>query len=394
MKPLVPVTCIVAASAAVWLVQWSKLHHRREEMARPDIPAEAPSTPAPDAARHSKDKIDGLDDRAGEVVKQRDPAALERFLVDLGEDPRSGDKPWRILFDYAEVDRAGAVAVALNLPVTIPEMDHWNYVDHLCYMWSFDHPAAALDWLRSDGGRVPPETRERMFHTGCARLLAEDPRQALAHAIAGGLEDNGKMGQEMGKSLVDPQAVRNSFRAMDDMAAASSDTAAIAEIRRGIVGSLGSLFQYQSFAAASGVIDECLTADEKIHLANRCNELRAVTDAPKWADWLTGIDVSHLDPDGAIPHPLFTRMQSWASEDPNAAGSWLRGMPEGHLKEDAIATYAEVVRRFEPEEAAVWALQLPQDKWRAQLLERIAGDLEKRDPVAAEKLRRDKANQQ
>ncbi|MCW1925008.1 hypothetical protein OKA05_20770 [Luteolibacter arcticus] len=412
MKRKLLIPGILASSTVIGLIQWSNLQHLREEIAR--APQQIPSpargggrladgtfsagnqAPAGDADPVSELKkllvmgrgdtypngVGERNERYNALLKQMSPDALARVLMELEAGPDS-HREFQILQDYVVINPRGAVEVALGLSERIEQHRDDERLSHLFDLWTRQEAGAALAWLRAEESRIPAEIRDGMFRDAFIQQAASDPRQALADIAGEDRIANRETGETMGYALQDPETVRAIFKAMDEMAADPAKAADLAPVREGLAGALHHLFDTNSFSAAAGVIDECLTADEKAAFVNSCNENGGVYESPKWADWLMGFEPSP----GETPHPLVTRMQSWANEDPNSAGAWLDQMPESPMKEETIAAYAEGLRKRDPARAAEWAVQLPEDERRDQVIEKIAAAWEKGDPDAARNLR-------
>jgi len=68
-------------------------------------------------------------------------------------------------------------------------------------------------------------------------------------------------------------------------------------------------------------------------------------DAGRWVDWLVTFTPSQ-NAESDAPHPLVTRMQKWARDDPASADAWLDRMADCPLKDQASATYNEGLARL------------------------------------------------
>lgn len=100
-------------------------------------------------------------------------------------------------------------------------------------------------------------------------------------------------------------------------------------------------------------------------------------EAGLWLDWfaenLAGSRANR--PVGGI-------MRAWTREDYVAAGEWLTAASGGEARNIAISVYAGEVARLEPEVAAMWAEQLPDDERRLDTLRRIYSNWPKNDEAS------------
>ncbi|BCU78949.1 hypothetical protein [Luteolibacter sp. LG18] len=375
MKKYLPVSGIAAVSIMIGLVQWFSLHHLHGEIARLEQDASTPggisdrarsrsigatsvatasADPEGDFRKFvltgltgpSKNIIAGKEDRFRTLLKQLDPDTLYQALVKLGKDPRFTGMEYMVLRYYQEIQPRGAVEVALKLPDQLPQNSNRQGMGYLFYLWSAKEPTAALEWVRAHESQLHPEARDGMFRDAYLRQMQNDSRQAFANILADERLVNNETGKEIGATMGNPQQVRACFQTMDCLSADPGKVSAIAQIRAGVVDMLVPLFEHQSFTVASGVIDECLTAEEKMAFYASCNHFKSIPDPVKWADWLVKFEPPPAaDPTTATQHPLVTRLQAWAKEDPNTAGAWLDRMPGGPLKDQASAAYNEGLSR-------------------------------------------------
>lgn len=371
-KRLLVIPAAIAIATVVCLIQRSHLQQVRAETARVEqslaarkstvepssSSSSSPTTTDGGVVREYKTLVRSLyaisakgsspekEERMLALLKQIDPATLAEFLKELGRDPEFRNRAEVVLRNYLDVNPRAAMEIALGMPDQVSQFSNRSGFGFLFYQWTRKEPAAAMAWLKAEDARIPQEIRSAMLGDACANLVYADPRATLTSILGDGRADGGEMGKSIGEALVDPSAIRAFFKAANDLEAdPAQDADRLAAIREGVAGTLAPLFLYQSFSTATGLINECLTADEKITLANYCNQNGGITESVKWADWLMTFEPSQQDAASAPPHPLVTRMASWAKEDTNSARAWLQRMPEGPLKEQATAACEEGARQ-------------------------------------------------
>ncbi|WP_338286306.1 hypothetical protein [Luteolibacter sp. LG18] len=282
------------------------------------------------------------------LLQQISPETLAEVIKELGQDPRfKDDAEYAILGHYVEIQPRAAIEIALGMPSRFDQnrfiyQNFLNAISELHDVWASKDPVASLQWLQSENSGIPEELHNRMFGNACRSLAYADPQATIAGILGDDHVDDGAIGQDIGRGMNSPDPIKAFFKAADELATDPSlDADRIASIRRGVADGMSILFFDQPFSTVTDLVNECLTADEKIAFVNRCNEQGTIVDSAKWASWLTTFEPSQMDSATAPPHPLVTRMESWAYEDPNGAGAWLDGMPDGPLKDQASAAYNE-----------------------------------------------------
>lgn len=79
------------------------------------------------------------------------------------------------------------------------------------------------------------------------------------------------------------------------------------------------------------------------------------TDPARWFDWLS----RNVPTDTTFHQTIPNYMREWTQLDYQAAGKWLRSVPDGPLKSSTILTYAESLVHHHPEISARWFDTLP-----------------------------------
>ena len=101
-------------------------------------------------------------------------------------------------------------------------------------------------------------------------------------------------------------------------------------------------------------------------------------DTPGAARWAATLPASETR--AAIWQEI---VDGWADNDPDAAGTWLGGLPLGRDHDAAVAAYLPKVEPTAPERALAWAATVSNPEVRADQVQRVLGAWEQRDPGAA-----------
>lgn len=403
MKRSIILSCIVSLGLGIVLFQRSHLHHVREEIARKQAEIAAPKELAKEKSRHSQadspvtevmnlltsgsqtlEVGDPREGRLSELATQLTTAELKKVLLEFDESPESqGDLVTYLLSELTGRDPSEAVKLVLEL------QGRKNNTRFYLDAWSRQEPAASLEWLRSVANCFSRSQQAELFRTVYANLARLEPELAVTNLLGNGVGLDKATDEKIGTNLSGPEGLKSLLTAMNEASSDPANASALAPVREGVIDWMGVLFSRVSFEEMTGVVDECLSANEKIAFAAACDERQLVSDPVQWADWLMTLETPATEDASAEapPAPIVTRMISWAKENPNAAADWLATMQDGQLKQDSIAAFAEGVRERDPARAAQWAMVLPPSEKRDDIVERIAVELEKKDPSAADSLR-------
>lgn len=408
-RSLIILSSIFALSLAIGLFQGSRIKHVNEAIKRQESRISSPTgrvegksvssrseAPLAELKRllSSMDRsalgISKVRDKLVELTTQLSPSEFKEALGEMGKDMLSTDNLGNsFLCKYFEIHPREALAIGLDLLDQIYPDPYWGSYSHLFYMWSRQELAAALAWFKAEESRLPDPLRDKMFREVCSTQAMSEPREAIKFILDRGQIADRALGEKIGNGLVGPQSLKAFFSAMKEVESDPAKASALIPLREGVVSGLGDIFKYQSFESSIALVEEYLSPEEKIAFADSCNKAHKIHDPVKWANWLLTIEPP-VSEDGAAEAPqppIATRMQSWAKENPNAAADWLATMPEGQLKQDTTAAYAEGVRERDPARAAQWAMVLPAGEQRDEIVGKIAVELEKSDPAAAQSLR-------
>jgi hypothetical protein len=147
--------------------------------------------------------------------------------------------------------------------------------------------------------------------------------------------------------------------AMRDRLPALADDGARCETSQTVLSGLASTFAYGNFGEAKQWFESAKLSPEELAICAR--QLQSSVLRPEtglWIEWFG----THLSPEDSS-RITSSMMRSWAENDHQAAADWLSNSKvDGAAKAHAIAGYADIVSRYEPEVAARWVLTLPDGK--------------------------------
>ncbi len=246
--------------------------------------------------------------------------------------------------------------------------------------WAQTDPKAAIEWTRKNAKDHPEmvndETKKGIL-AGAARL---DP--ALAFTLVGELDlkDVGSLGSSIADAANTPEqrtavmtALRDHLKTLDvkDRLGMLNST----------MSSLGAKAVQEGFSSSAAWLESAnLSKEEQEGFMNGVNYWQAKGDTGKWLEWMDGkVPADKLD--GKVG----SLMSQWTQQDYKAAGQWINDTKDGPVKNAAILSYASNVAPYEPASAAEWALTLPDNGERKDLLGVIHAQWVKKDPAAAAK---------
>lgn len=246
--------------------------------------------------------------------------------------------------------------------------------------WAESDPKAAIEWTRKNAKDHPEmvtdETKKGIL-AGAARL---DPALAFTLVTELDLKDGSSLGSAVAEAANTPEqrtavmaALREHLKTLDgkDRLAMLSTT----------MSALGGKAAQEGFSASTAWLGSTnLSAEEFEGFANGISYWQAKGDTGKWLDWMDGkVPADKLD------NKVRSLMDQWTQQDYKAAGQWINDTKDGPVKNAAIRSYANSVAPYEPASAAEWALTLPENPERQELLGTIHAQWVKKDPAAAAK---------
>ncbi len=124
---------------------------------------------------------------------------------------------------------------------------------------------------------------------------------------------------------------------------------------------------------------EGLTADERKASAGAVGQALMLSDPKMGAEFI----LKNGDSDQRAEN-YATIIQTWAQQDPNAAGLWLGKQPQGPELDEARSSFAGFVQERDPESAMEWAKTITGEIQRATLVFGVYESWKKTNATAAE----------
>jgi hypothetical protein len=244
--------------------------------------------------------------------------------------------------------------------------------------WAKDDPAAALAWVRANGGKFPDlvdEDAKRGLVRGAA---LNDPRLAFQWIGELGLDDQSQAIDDIlsaagtGKRRMEALNVFREYLAtLPEGKARDRDALpGVGGLVRGVVS--------EGYAAATDWIERAnLSPVELEAFAKGVHHQVKGEETGRWLEWLgTNLPAEKRD------EPISSMVRAWAREDFKATGDWLNQTPEGPVRHAAVRSYAETLAEYEPEAAGQWAETLPPGKPRTETLKRIHESWPRKDDAS------------
>lgn len=247
--------------------------------------------------------------------------------------------------------------------------------------WAKDDPLAALEWVRNHAAKFPQLITDDAKRGLLSGTAIQDPKLAFKLIEELGLKGTDPVIQTIVGAARTPDDKFATLAALREHLATLSDASARDEAATANLTVLAHGVVQEGFAAARQWLAAAdLSPAELAGVAGALNfDTARSGETGQWLEWL-----GQTLPPGKADERIEFLVTSWTRSDPQAAGQWLAGTPEGPAKNTAIRTYAETIARYEPATAAQWALTLPAGTMREATLKRIYQDWPKGDPAAAE----------
>ena len=280
--------------------------------------------------------------------------------------------------------------------------DRQKYMEmgYLLYAWGKTDGPAAMQYIDEQDSQM-------MKFMGGSRVMSGWAAQDTDAAYAWAME-NGPEGEE-NPYLAGVAA----GAAMSDMGKAGEvlETMEYGRMRGHAVGEVLSTSIQQNGIAATQDWVEGLTEDVlRDGVASRVGERLAREDGEEAFEWVNSVVTedkrsdavrqvlgtwSRSDPQGLLAwaqnsddtdlkaSSTAMAVRSWSRKDPVATGEWLNTQEKGPQLDGSIATYADSVADKDPAAALNWAMNISDTEQRQEMLEEIANDWVRDDPVAA-----------
>jgi len=310
-------------------------------------------------------------------------AALE-LIESLKADPSVGP-PVRgheaelIMETYVQVNPAQAVILIQSLP-DIAERDH--YLESAFQAWSQTDPAAAIAWFEKETAAGSSFTtakgEQSWMRTAQARV---DPVKAVAGMVRylHAQPTDGPLRELFFTDrMKSTSEKRGLLSALGAAAKKPEDAEIVAKLRNQVINDLTSSFRKPPFEEATGLIDSEFTLAEKLYFARHIAFDSELEQPGKWARWMAKIEAP-LDDE----HPLILMARTCGAKTTRSYDAWLEDLPEGNLRDMAIANFCFELSSHDPKHAADWAIRIPKGSIRQSVIQKVATDWKARDPDAA-----------
>jgi hypothetical protein len=320
---------------------------------------------------------------------------LEDLMLRMGagagkkllEDPALEEPERRVLRQmFVRVNPEQSLLLSMSYP---PDEVRDRWITQSFGRWAGADPTTAVRWYRQMEAKSDPVAQ--LWTVSLDAMNAEatvDPVRAVAKLEQLLTDHPMTSATGLARGFISTKDVNGRIALMNALNAAEMGFAGdaklkeqwgvvFAEMNRSLIG--------EPFDDAMAVVDGSYTPEQRREFAKKVPgsnsfEMGAV-DFLHWVDWLAGID---LPPDER--HPLLG-MLNYPS-DPSGEPVWLDQLPEGELKNVAVAHYAREMIYDNPEVAARWLVKLPAGEKRTAIARTIAELLERKDEAAAEAFRK------
>jgi hypothetical protein len=248
--------------------------------------------------------------------------------------------------------------------------------------WAKDDPIAAAAWIKENAGEFPEALSGQSLANVFYAATEKDPRLAFTLLARMGLNDLhtfSALSDIVAAAATDEQ--RNAtLAALRDYREAHKDDNKASQVADQMVGYLSWAFKDNGFQAGSKWLASANLNPKE--LDQFCGELTRNYDGAEhalWIEWIGG-----NIPPGRSDRPIMDLIRRWTNDDYEAAGKWLRTVPDGPTKNAAIRSYALTVFKHDPETAMQWIMTLPPGPDRDNTLKNIYQNWPEEDPSARE----------
>jgi hypothetical protein len=234
-----------------------------------------------------------------------------------------------------------------------------------------ENPDAALAWLKNPahGTIVHKELR--------AQVLAKIAEKNLSMAVA---EISADKDPETFYKVLGRQLKSSQWQELMTLAGAHENGSLLR--KHVLSGITKQLAEGTPAAAESWLATATLSETEREEFISQLGEQNFAREPGKWLDILS----KQSDP-AKVQRSVSRFMETWTRNDFNAAGDWIKTQPHGDLRREATISFVDTLAPHEPTAAATWALTLPADEKRTELLNKIHDAWKAKDSSAAEAFR-------
>ncbi len=310
------------------------------------------------------------EERAGRMMtldKEQLKTVIARLHAAEDVDDRS-----RASFIRGLVSRLGrdhpedAVAILTDNPEVMELMNRTtngsaeNLVYGLFRNWSSGNPAAAVAWVRENGGKFPESLSKMLPQALVSGAASNDPRLAFGLLDEMGLDAGGFLTEIARNAEPSTEHRKTVLAGLRGWGAAETDAVRRDQVFRDMLPLLvfGERHQPEDFNRATAWIESAgLSPQELGMVADVITDHAKFRELPRWMDWV----VKTL-PEESAPQPFGKLFSFWSGRDHKAAEAWLETAEDGPLRNAAILGYFDAVVENQPLAAARWTGFLPEGK--------------------------------
>ncbi len=276
-----------------------------------------------------------------------------------------------------ESNPAEALQLLLKLE-DFPERE--RYLTKAFTRLAVENPGEAVRWFDEHSKKRERATRSpEMIESMMLAEARHDPVRAVAgfrSSAAKSPDSIAAIGSKLALELRNAgehQALLAALRAEQ----AKKNSLELVKIRSQYIANLANNMRGWPVEEATALMDSEFAPGDKI-TASRVISPAGLTDADRWATWISKIDATVND-----KHPLVNFVGAWAQSDSEAAASWLAQAPPGNLTNRAILRFATLGADRNPPQAARLLVTLPGSQDRNVILNQVLGHWKANDPSTA-----------
>lgn len=246
--------------------------------------------------------------------------------------------------------------------------------------WAERDPQGAQAWIEQTSPNRPGLRDEDVKRSLLGGVAANDPAAAFRMLGTLGFDDAGDgVGAIMETASKSPEQRDAVLGALRGHLAGMTSPVERERIREEAFAALAQSINPKDFdASVSWLQSAGLDNEELAAFATGIGYFDAQGETGRWIDWFsTRLPIDNLD------EPVREMMGEWTQQDYLAAGNWLAATQDGPGKHAAVAAYAEAVAEYEPQVAVQWAMTLPDNWRREQVLRTIHENWPADDPRGA-----------
>ena len=146
----------------------------------------------------------------------------------------------------------------------------------------------------------------------------------------------------------------------------------LAKVRGDFIRETQGKFRDWSFEETKQFVSGGLDREEQFEFFQYLKNQGDLSEPEKWADWFVQVESEEwAEWSGSDEHPLVSLLENTARRNQDFGESYLKKMPSGELRDEAMLAFAWRLADSRPEKAAVYLEQLPKSQSRNRLKKRI-----------------------